>query len=429
MISEKYHNIYSSIYILGMRILLLVMLIVSSVKSDAQVSEMYLLSADSSYKRGDGLFQISADGMIGSNVLDNMFMKKSILGGNLENQHLNQLSDEMKDQNRAGFIVTAGLEFLNFRDTLFKHPQWGLRVGINSNYHGAVSFSRDLFKTIYRGNTQFANDSAVLGPLNFQYQAWQKFGVGIFNKHNLSSVTLSLVEGQSYQSLILTEAGLYTSPNGDSLAVNYSGDYLRSDTTKSGWANGSGLGAAIDLEYNLPLADQNGFISISLHDFGFVAWNNLSEKFTFDSLSTWTGAQVKDVFKLSTDTLDLPSFRDSMHYSVQQKRIVSPLPASVHLRYCRVFNKQDYYEAGMSMWPNRAAVPLVYAGLGHFIGQHFLFSERVSFGGYGRFGIGAEVQWMPRGAWLLRLGTRHLEGFTMGSAHSRDLYFTAAKTF
>lgn len=413
----------------SVRLLLWMFFLVQGLHAFAQVPLMYLLSSDSSYKQSNGIFQCYGEGLIGSNVLDNSFMKTSFLGGHLANSHLDKMQGELKDQNRAGFVAAAGIEFYNMRDTIFNRPQWGIRAGFSTNYHSAVSFSKDLYSVIYRGNTAFLNDTAMLGPLNFQYQAWQKMGFGIFNKHNLSSLTLSLVEGQKMQSMIVSEAGLYTSLNGDSLALSYRGDYLRSDKSRSGLANGSGLGVAVDLEYNLPLTDHNGVISISLRDFGFVAWNRMSEKINYDSLTSWTGVNVQDVFQLSADSIDLPGLKDSVHYSSQMKRLVAPLPASVHLRYCRFFNEKNFYEAGISMWPNKAAVPLVYAGLSHFINEHFLLNEKISFGGYGRFGLGAELQWMPRGSWLFRIGTRHLGGFTMGSAKGADAYFTMAKTF
>jgi hypothetical protein len=395
----------------------------------AQAPTIMLLSPDSTYKDRDGLIQMSAEAMLGSNVLDNLFIKKSLLGGHLENSHLNSLNGNLHQQNRAGFIGSGGLQFLNFRDTLFNHPHWGLRVDVNTNYHASANFSRDLFTTVYRGNASFRNDTAVIAPIDYQYQSWQKFGLGIFNKHNLSSITLSLVEGQSFQSLQVSEASLYTSQLGDSIIVNYRGDYVRSDSSKFGWANGSGLGAALDLDYNLPLADNLGFISVSLHDIGFVVWNKMSQKFSFDSLSTWTGVQVSDVFQLTTDTLDLPNLRDSLHFTSSKKSFVSPLPASIHLRYCRYFTSRDFYEAGLSMWPGKAALPLVYAGLSHFVGKHFVFSERISFGGYGRFGVGVEMQWMPCSAWIIRGGTRNIGGFTMGSSHGIDGYLSIAKTF
>ncbi len=409
--------------------LLCVFFLVIGQQLAAQIPLMYLLSADSAYKQSNGFMQISGDGLMGSNALDNSFFKKSIFGGHLENGHLDKLQSVMKDQNRAGFIASVSLEIYNMRDTIFNRPQWGIRAGFSTNYHGAMSFSKDLYSVIYRGNAAFMNDTAMLGPLNYQFQAWQKMGFGIFNKHNLSSLTLSLVEGQKLQSLIVSEAGLYTSMNGDSLALSYRGDLLRSDRARSGLANGSGIGAALDLDYNLPLEEHNGVISISLRDFGFVAWNRMSEKITYDSITSWTGVNVHDVFQMTSDSLDLPGLKDSLNYSTQFKRVLMPLPASVHLRYSRFFSAKNFYEAGISIWPNKAAVPLVYAGLSHFISEHFLLSEKVSFGGYGRFGIGAEVQWMPRGAWLFRVGTRHIGGFTMGSARSVDAYFSLAKIF
>jgi|JI10StandDraft_1071094.scaffolds.fasta_scaffold92112_2 hypothetical protein len=398
-------------------------------KAQSQVPTMFLLSPDSGFKLNNGLIQIGSNAMIGSNVLDNQFFKKSFFGGHLEDLHLNNLASSAKEQNRAGMQFNGGIDFLNLRDTLFKHPHWGMRVGINTNYHASLSFTRDLFKTIYRGNKIFRNDSAMLGPAAFEYQAWQKFGIGIFNKRNFSSVTLSLVEGQAYRSLIVNQATLYTSQVGDSLAMTYQGDYLRSDTTRSGFANGSGLGVSLDLEYNIPLENHKGMISLSLHDFGFVGWNKSSSLITFDSLTTWQGVQVQDVFQFSNDTLNMPQLRDSVHYNESKRSFFAPLPASVHLRYSRFFNTRDFYEIGISMWPNSSAVPLVYGGVSHFLGDRFLISEKISFGGYARFGLGAEVQWMPCSAWLVRCGTNHIGGWTMNSAHGRDLYFTLAKTF
>jgi hypothetical protein len=409
--------------------LALLLLSLITTLSHAQTPSILLLSADSSYKLADGFVQLHGMGLVGANSLDNLFLKKSVLGGRLEDGHLDDLSSRMKDQNRAGFDIVSGLDFLNFRDTMFNHAQWGLRVGLSTNYHGALSFNRDLYNLVYRGNARFAGDTAHLAPLAAQYQAYQKFSVGIFNKHTLSSVTASLVAGQSYQSLIVTEGDLYTSPNGDSLALTYSGDYLQSDTAKSGWANGSGIGIAFDFDFNLPLQDGKGVISIAVRDVGFIVWNQLGKHYTFDSLTTWQGINVNDVFQLTTDTLDFPHLRDSLHYHVSRSGFVAPLPASVHLRFSRFFSSRSFYEAGISIWPNRAAVPFIYGGLNHFLSDHLLVSERVSFGGYSRWGIGAEIQWMPRGSWLIRAGSNHLEGFISDRAHGRDVYFTLAKTF
>lgn len=413
----------------SMRLCALMLLFVISERICAQTPIMLLLSPDSAYKQQDGLFMLHADGAVGSNVLDNHFLKKSFFGGHIERNHIARLKDDMNDQNRAGFVLNAGLDVLNFRDTMFNHPNWGLRVGLSTNYHASISFGQDLFSLIYQGNNHFRNDTANLGPLYYQFQSWQKIGLGFFNKSTLSSLSLSLVEGQSYQSLMLSDAGLYTSGQGDSLALFYQGDYWRSDTTKTGPMNGSGMGAAVDLEYNIPLADNQGVISIAVYDAGFMVWNRMSEHFEFDSLTTWKGVNANDIFTLAGDSLDLPQLTDTLEYTVKKSAYIAPLPVSIHMRYVRHFGRGNFYEAGLSMWPNKASVPRVHAGLTHFIHQNLYVSERITYGGYSRFGLGAEISWMPCGTWLFRLGTNHIGGFTSGRAYGRDVYFTLAKSF
>jgi len=395
----------------------------------AQTPSILLLTSDSSYRQSSALVQVNGSGMLGSNSLDNHFFKKSILGGHLEADHLNKLYDEMNTLNRAGFNVNGGLDLYNFLDTIFKRPDWGLRAGFSTNYHAFLRFNRDLYKTIYMGNKSFADQTVELGPLAAGYQSWQKFGVGIFNKKTWSSLSLSLVAGQQYQSLIVNDAALYTSATGDSLSLSYQGDYLRSDSLRKGFANGSGLGLALDFDFNLPMQDQKGVISISIRDIGFIAWNKQSQRFNFDSLTTWTGVEVNNLFQLDTDTLDLPNLKDTLNFTRKNERFAATLPASVHMRYSRFFATKHLYEAGISIWPNRAAVPMVYAGASHFISDHFLISERISYGGYGKFGVGVEAQWMPYGSWLIRVGTNNAEGFISKNTYSTSAYFTLGKFF
>ncbi len=384
---------------------------------------------DSSYKESQSIFLLEGFGMVGGNAVDMQFIKQNVIGGHISSSRINHLVDNSFALNRAGFALQSGFQFMSFSDTLFGRAAWGLRLQVNTNYHASLSYTDKLFSTIYKGNAQFAGDTVQLGPMGAQYQSWQKFGVGIFNKKSLSSVSLSLVAGEKYQSLLVQDAQLYTSPTGDSLALSYTGDYYRSDTLKTGWANGSGLGLAVDLDFNLPIAEHKGAISIGLRDLGFVAWNKQSEQIVFDSTTTWKGIEANNLFDLATDTLDLPNLTDSIHTVTSKKNFVAVLPLSLHVRFSKYFTATDYYELGVSIWPNRAAVPLVYLGLNHRIGDRFIFSERVSYGGYGGLGLGAEMQWMPKGQWLFKLGTYHLGGFTMDSAHSRDLTFTIGRIF
>lgn len=395
----------------------------------AQLPSLLLLSDDSLYRQSNALVLATGEGRLGSNSLDISFMKKMVLGGHIDKQQISDLYSDMGNQNRAGYQAAGELSFYNFRDTLFPDPTWGLKATLGTNYHGAASFNPTLFSTIFQGNQSLAGDTIDLGPFSLQSQAWQKFGLGIFNKKTLSGITLSLVEGQSFQSLIVQQADMHTSNTGDTITLAPAGDYWRSDTTRSGWANGSGVGVALDLDYNLPLQNDMGMISISVRDLGFVKWNDASEQYSLNHKTVWTGWDVNPWLQNEVDTLSKPNVEDSVVTDRRQGAFVAPLPLGVHLRYMKRFGRNNYYEAGWSVWPNRAAVPQVYAGVSHSFSNHFMMSGRLSLGGYTRWGMGAEVQWMPCGTWIVRAGTNAIGGLIFDAAHGRDGYVSIGRSF
>jgi len=396
---------------------------------NGQLPSLLLLSDDSLHRKSNAMVLASADGRLGSNAVDIRFMKKLLLGGHIESQEINDLAESMGNQNRAGYQASGEVSFFNFRDTLFVNPIWGLKATVGTNYQGAASFSPKLFSSIFQGNAPLAGDTLELGPCSLQTQAWQKFGMGIFNKRTLSGITVSLVEGQSFQSLILQQADMYTSLAGDTVLFAPGGDYWRSDTTRRGWANGSGIGVALDLDYNLPLQNDMGIISVAVRDLGFVKWNSSSEQYALNHQAVWTGLDVNPWLQNHDDTLSKPNAEDSVVTKRRQGAFVAPLPLGVHLRYMKRFGKNNYYEAGWSIWPNRAAVPQLYAGVSHSFSNHLMVSGRLSLGGYARWGMGAEVQWMPCGTWIFRAGTNAMGGLVFAAAHGRDGYVSIGRSF
>lgn len=410
-------------------LLILFVMMGTSVILRGQTPTAFLMTGDTSRYNASSLLMIEGNGSIGSNVLDVNFFRKSLFGGHLENSHLNQLSEKSRNLNRAGFYATGGLDYYNFTDSLFGNPDRGLKIGVHSAYHASMSYSKDLFNLIYRGNALYRGDSVQLDPLSAEYQAWQKFSVGIFNKKTLSSVSIGLVAGDNYQSLIVNDANLFTSMSGDSLALNYRGEYISSDTTKKGWANGSGLGLAVDLDYNLPIADGKGMISVALRDIGFIGWNNRTRHIAFDSTTIWTGVAVNDVFELDSDSIDFPNLTDSIHRKVSHKSYVAMLPMSIFLRYAHYFSAKGFYDISLNIWPNRAALPQASAGISYMMKPNIILTGRASFGGYGTWGVGGEIQYFPRNSWLFRLGCANVPGYISDKSVSRDLYFSVARFF
>lgn len=400
-----------------------------SIRLVAQVPSSLLLTSDTIWKTKSIMAFASGDAGIASNAVDVDFLEKSILGGHIHRDYIQELLQDMPQRSRVGYSANAQLELLNFRDTLLGNPNLGLKAAFSTNYHGYVSFQPSAFETIYQGNSGMRSQSTELGPLYFQSQAWQKVGFGLFNKNTLSGLTLSLVEGQSYRNLKTESAVLYTSEMADTLRLDVDGMYSRSDTTRSGWANGSGVGACVDFDYNLLLDEGKRVVSFSARNLGFVVWNEAAESYTINSSTDWYGLNITNWLEGTTDSLSMPNWSDSLKVKRNQSSMLKPLPATFHLRYLHKWKDNRYWETGLVYTPNQAAVPMVYLGLTHHIGKSFWLSERVNYGGYRAFSIGAEIQWMSAKSWFITAGSSQLDGWVLSVAGGRNAYLNLGKNF
>jgi len=387
-------------------------------------TEALLLFQDS-IKPWNSMIGLHSDNVIGSNSIDMGFLKENIFGGELSANQIQTQIDRMKQVNRAGGYSSSQLLFTNFRDSLFGRPHWGLQAGMHANYTASANFQKDLFTLAYQGNR--SNDSLQIGPMRGVFYAYQKFSVGVVNKKNWNSVTLGIVFGQSMRDLSVYGSALQTSSLGDTLSLSYNGTFQRSDTTMSGIANGSGIGLALDAQYHLPMANEKGLISIALYDVGFAVWNSRSETYEFNGDNQWTGLETSQYLQVPFDSIDLPNFADSIEYNYKRKSILKPLPTRIQFRYLHHLSSSSFYEFGMQIIPGTSALPRIHLGLGQQPFHNLLFTQSVSYGGFGRWGLGAGLQYLPCQSWFISLQTNHLGGFTMSSARSCHIQFTIAK--
>lgn len=395
----------------------------------AQTPSILLLGKNTTWSSRGMMIMAGGDAGISTNALNVDFLQKSILGGRLERDELKGLYDELPSQSKLGYAVHSDITFLNFADTLFGNPNLGIRASISTNYEGYCDFRPNAFGLVYLGNGDLNPGTVNLGEFIYRNQAWQKIGFGLFNKSTLSGFTLSLVAGQSLQSLTLDEAQFYTSSAGDSLSLDVDGVFLRSDANRKGLANGSGLGACIDFDFNLPLSDKSAMMSFSARNLGFVVWNRQTETRTLNTALQWNGLDVTNWLSGATDTLELPSWTDTVRAPGTMKETFKLLPSSFAFRYLKRISSASYIETGCSFFPNRVALPLAYAGMMHLIGSGFSVGERISYGGYGNFALGMEMQWLSRSAWFIRAGSAQLEGWLFKEARGRNLFVNVGKSF
>lgn len=356
------------------------------------------------------MLRMDANAMLQSRHIDLSFIDKLAFGGNISRSHINRISSRLDFRNGAGAAAAGGFSVYNFSDSLFGKAHIGMHFKASTNYDAQLLFTHNAFDLMFRGNEMFRGRTATVGSF-YQLQVFQKFGVGFFDKETLSEFTISYVNGQSLERLIINEGEFYTSPLGDSLRLKYEGEYWRSDTSQAGFAGGDGQGAAIDFSVNI------GMISLSVRNLGFVQWNPNFERYSFDSSAVWTGFETNDLFQLTTDTIGLPQIEDTIKYTLKRGKHVTGLPAAYNVRVLGKMGRQAFGEFGLEIQPNLVALPMVYGGLTLIPKPHHAFTFRIATGGYGGFRFGWDYQFKTKKNFYLRLATENFPGII--SKHSR----------
>ena len=287
-----------------------------SMCSQSQMGSIWFANYDSLSRKNWVL--LDGFGALGSQVLDNKFANQMLLGGKLDKNYLRSLADNMNEQNGVGVDVCAGFSFWNFSDTILNKPNLGFMAQLGTRYQGSLTFTRDFFEVGFLGNADFAGRTAELGPLNGNLQAFQKFGFGIFNKRTRSYVSLSLLEGQMVQNISLRKGDFFTSATGDSLSLQYNGEYNRSDTARRGLMNGSGVGFCLDAGYNYIVPDGESWFRFELQDMGLIIWNRATERYQLNGQNSFTGLVIDDINNLSADSIEVPDFKDSLQFDDEE---------------------------------------------------------------------------------------------------------------
>lgn len=379
----------------------------------AQVPTWWLLRGDRMWKEAALVGNVSGQANWGSNALNNEWLSDMTIGGRITDEEKLRMRQSMISQNRVGGMSGLNGELYNFSDSIFGAKHIGLMVGVEDKRHFHMNFSRDMFDLIYFGNYNRQGDTMSLGPLNAEYQWYQKIGFGFFDKRTFSSIKLSIVNGRDMQALDLRRVSLYTpyANSDDDMSLRYQGDFWRADTSRAGNSS-KGVGVCVDADFNIPLKNDRGFISVSLRDVGWVKWNEQTEYFRFDTTFTWSGVSINDLAGIDSLNFGIPNWQDTLGIqSSSGEGQWRALPSTIMIRTLRKNNERSSIEATVLLQPNLSSIPFVSLGWNQFVASNMMLSERITYGGYRGFGVGAELQWLIAESTFLRIGSNHLFGF------------------
>jgi Family of unknown function (DUF5723) len=394
----------------------------------AQTSAYLLMYQDSLFENRHSYLEISAQGGLGSDLLNNAFIDKMVFGGHLDDELLDGIVGDANEQNRAGLDAKFSMQWWDLRSGLFGNPCIQLMVGISSENHGYVGFSKDFFSLIYRGNATWAGQTKEIGPLHAGYQSFQKFSVGVVDQNTYSQYRLSFVSGQDYTSIDIRDAALYTSSDLDSLVLTYEGKMYSADPNKRGIGSGKGLGLSLDFDWNIPMKDKKGWFGVSAYNLGMIRWNGHTENYTLDSTFVWTGFEINDLFGIDED-LNMPELADTIGYTMKtQSRWVS-LPADIRVRMLRKLDNVLFIDAGISLQPYQLSLPELRLAFGQDIKGKWQFTEQILFGGYGGFRAGIGIRSAAIKNFIFQVGSENLLGWLGKDFRGRDLSVAVSRIF
>ncbi|MGB0424524.1 MAG: DUF5723 family protein, partial [Flavobacteriales bacterium] len=234
-------------------------------------------------------------------------------------------------------------------------------------------------------------------------------------------IRLNFINGQQFSKAIVNDADLFTSFIGDSLHLNYQGNWIQSDTALTGFGKGNGVGAAIDLNWNIPLNNDHGVLNISIEDLGLVFWNKQSIHRDADTSFSYIGFDLQGILD-SDDKFVVPVLEDTLGYDSFKAKTEQWLPSTVNVSLKRRNTANDFFEIGMAIRTQQAFIPELYGGYSYFTNSSTLLSANFRYGGYGNLRFGASLEKWLNNEWFIGIGTDDVPGFILNNMKGRSLY-------
>ena len=318
----------------------------------------------------------------------------------------------MTDLGILGGNANVRARYYGGRDSLFGSEMLDLYIQVGKGYFGSGRISKDAFGLLSNGNANYQGSRVPLNSIQGEMQGFQSIGFGIYDKRTFSSIGISMVNGLTYQQFSLfPPSSFYTSPNADTLQLDYSGEYVRSANPRP---NGNGIGFSIDGEYNFVrdrgVDKKEVWNTLGIRNLGWVNWNGQSQVVSFDSTFTWTGVDLNGILNGDSLLNGTSGFADTLITSSQNVSFWRPLRGSFYVRSVYRWNEKVRLTAGLEMFA-APMKPLATLGIMYMPKKNCIVSMNISNGAYGNWKLGMGVQWLIANQFYFGFQTSNLPGY------------------
>jgi len=389
--------------ILGLSILLII-------TSSLFGQQMLPLQQDTTHLKGEII--LTGSGFYHGNSIRNEFSNILLFGGHI--------TDEMKDasmknaayrsRNRFGGSFSSNVEYRNYDVNLFGKEEWGFLVNAGYETFIGTQYTRDAFSLIFKGNAHVDNNYANLTDIRFEQMTYQKIGFGIVDKKTRSSMTLNLINGESFNKLNLENGEYRQSPNTDTISLLLKGEY--SSSTGNNFSKG--LGFAFDAEFRLEIPwmkTKKAWVQLKAQNIGVVFFNKESLTYAFDTMYRYSGFKMSQLLDAGVVGSEEFNLMDSLNITPTSGSRAVWLPGFIQLAKIVDRANQAKFQTffGLNIYTSITYLPQIFAGV-HFQPIPALaLGAQVSYGGFGELRGGLYADFKMKNFYV-GIGTQDIYG-------------------
>lgn len=347
------------------------------------------LNTDSSH-----VVLLEAQADYNANTVYNELPLAILNGGFLERTLRQRTADALSAaDNTLGYILEGRSEYRGKPCAKYLR---GWRPLVSVAYHDLASarFTEDQYKVAFFGNAAYQGTTAVLAPTAFEQIRYQTIGTGVMHNASGSFVRVDLVRGQSFVALDIPEATLFTGEDGELLRTTLVGNYWASDTSGSSLQRHSGLGVALSgrWQHRWNVGERAWTVNAGVDDLGFVVWNSNTVGIRKDTLFTYNGWNVPNLFALDdvliNENVALDTF--GLRYAKGEEQRLLPFRASASLHTS--LSTGWLFGLAVEQRYLPGYVPQASVLASKLIGQRTVLGGTVTYGGFGTWRVGLAAQ-------------------------------------
>lgn len=380
----------------------------------------------------------ATDCFANANALTADFISTFYKGGYIDIDLKDKVLARTKNSNRIGAELNSGV-FAAFRLDSFCHkPGFSLFFSLRDRQHFDMHYRKDFYKVGFYGNAAYAGQVANFSDFSLNLIRYQQFQIGLFCSQLDSSarwgISLSLLKGEQYRSILAKKTELFTSADGQYLTFQTEMEMAESDPSRKGLSTMNGVGVSMDIYFQAPFQTKLGETKVeaSISDIGMIRFSESSIFRKQDSTFRYEGLRINSIFDIQDSTF-LKTSQDSIlsHILPPSKRSVSAtLPSTFNLSMQTKLSEHFYLTEGIHYIFNANYKLLAYVKADVHFNKRFLISATLGYGGYAELNGGVGLGLNAGKGFSFYTGTTNLEGFIVPSkVAGRAAYFSIIKNF